>query len=183
MRIGLVRHFKVDLKKRRFMTAKEYNEHVYNYDRAEVIPNELVVDSYWEKCYCSSMPRAITTAKTIYHGEIILSDKLVEVPTASWINLNFRMPYYFWAVFARIAWLRNHASQPESRTVTLKRISEALEQIFSENTPDSNILIVSHAGALYEIKKLLRRKGFKGKGFITANNGQLYIFDSQKRSL
>lgn len=164
------------------MTAKEYNEHVYNYDRAGVIPNELVVDSYWEKCYCSSMTRAIITAKTIYHGEIIVSDKLVEVPTASWINLKFRMPYHFWAIFARFAWIRHYASQPEARAITIKRLTEILDQIFSENAADSNILIVSHAGALYEIKKMLRKKGFKGKGFITANNGQLYIFDSQKRS-
>lgn len=181
MRIGLVRHFKVDLKKRRFMTAKEYNEHVYNYDRAGVIPNELVVDSYWEKCYCSSLQRAITTAKTIYHGEIIISNKLIEVPTASWINLNFRMPYYFWSIFARFAWIRHHVSQPEQRAATLKRLTEILDYIISENAPDSNILIVSHAGALYEIKKMLRRRGFNGKGFITASNGKLYIFDSQKK--
>jgi broad specificity phosphatase PhoE len=182
MRIGLVRHFKVDLKKRRFMTAKEYNEHVYNYDRAGVIPNELVVDSYWEKCYCSSMPRAITTAKTIYHRDIIISDKLIEIPTASWINFNFRMPYHFWAIFARFAWVRHHASQPETRAKTMERLTEVLEQILTENSPDSNILIVSHAGTMYEIKRMLRSRGFEGKGFIHANNGQLYIFDSQKRS-
>jgi broad specificity phosphatase PhoE len=182
MRIGLVRHFKVDLNKRRFMTAKEYDEHVYNYDRAGVIPNELVVDSYWEKCYCSNLSRAITTAKTIYHGEIIISDKLIEVPAASWVDLKFRMPYYFWTIFARFAWIRHHVSQPEKKAETLKRLSQVLEQIISENTPDSNILIVSHAGALYEIKKLLRKRGFKGRGFIRASNGKLYIFDSQKRS-
>jgi broad specificity phosphatase PhoE len=182
MRIGLVRHFKVDLKKKKLMTSKEYNEHVYNYDRAGVLPNELVVDSYWEKCYCSSLPRAITTAKTIYHGEIIISDKLIEVPTAAWVNLRFKMPYHFWAIFARFAWIRHHVSQPEKRANTIKRLSEILEQIISENGAESNILIVSHAGALYEIKKMLRKKGFKGQGFITASNGKLYVFDSKSKS-
>jgi broad specificity phosphatase PhoE len=182
MRIGLVRHFKVDLKKKKLMSAKEYNEHVYNYDRAGVLPNELVVDSYWEKCYCSSLPRAITTAKTIYHGEIIISDKLIEVPTAAWADLRFKMPYYFWTIFARFAWIRHHVSQPENRTNTIKRLSEILEQIISENGAESNILIVSHAGALYEIKKMLRERGFEGKGFITASNGKLYVFDSKNRS-
>lgn len=180
MRIGLVRHFKVDLERKGFMTSKEYNEYMQNYDIAGVLPNELVVDSYWEKCYCSSLPRAITTAKTIYHGDIIITDKLIEVPTAAWIDLKFRVPYHFWAIFARVAWIRRHLSQPENRDKTLARLSEVLDKIISENKSDSNILIVSHAGALYEIKKMLRKRAFKGQGFITARNGKLYIYDSKK---
>lgn len=177
MRIGLVRHFKVDLKRRMFMTAKEYNEHVYNYDRAEVIPNELVVDEYWEKCYCSTLPRAITTAKTIYHGEIITTEKLVEIPTAAWANFKFRIPYQFWAIGARFAWIRNHITQPENRIRTLERINDVIDIILEENSTKSNILIVSHAGTLYEVQKILKKRGFKGKGFIKANNGKLYIYD------
>ncbi|MCM8711442.1 histidine phosphatase family protein [Clostridium sp. SYSU_GA19001] len=177
MRIGLVRHFKVDLYRSRFMTSREYNEHMYNYDRAEVIPNELVIDKDWDKCYCSSMPRAITTARTIYHGDMIITDKLVEIPAAAWLNLNIKLPYYLWAVLARFAWMRNHFSQPEGRIKTLKRINEILNVILSENEKDSNILIVSHAGTLYEIKKLLRKKGFKGEGFLKASNGRLYVYE------
>lgn len=177
MRIGLVRHFKVDLKRRSFMTSKEYNEHMFNYDRAGVIPNELVVDKYWERCYCSSMERAKITARTIYHGEIITTDKLVEIPTAAWINLRFKMPYHFWAIFARFAWIRHHITQPESRSSTIKRLNEIVDIILKENDYKSNILIVSHAGALYEIKRILRKKGFRGKGFLTAKNGELYIYD------
>lgn len=177
MRIGLVRHFKVDLKRRRFMTSEEYNEHVFNYDRAGVIPNELVIDSKWNKCYCSNLQRAITTAKTIYHGEIIITDKLIEVPTAAWANFKFRIPYQMWALIARFAWIRNHVSQPEARSKTLQRLNEILNTIIEENKKDSNILIVSHAGALYEIKKMLLNRGFKGRGFLRAKNGKLYVFD------
>lgn len=178
MRIGLVRHFRVDIKRKRFMTAKEYDEHTYNYDLAPVLSNELVVDEYWDRCYCSSLPRAITTAKTIYHGEIIITDKLVEIPAASFAKFNIKLPYHFWAAAARFAWIRNHFSQPEGRVKTLKRVSEIIDTILKENEPKSNILIVSHAGTLYEVKKLLRKKGFKGKGFLKASNGKLYIFDS-----
>lgn len=177
MKIGLVRHFKVNLHRSRFMTSKEYNEHMYNYDRAGVIPNELVIDKYWDKCYCSSMPRAITTAKTIYHGEIVITDKLVEIPAAAFLDLNFKLPYYLWAVLARFAWIRNHVSQPEGRTKTLKRINEIMDTILSENPKDSNILIVSHAGVLYEIKKILRKRGFSGEGFLQASNGRLYVYE------
>ena len=96
MRIGLIRHFKVDLKINKYMTSKEYNEYMANYDKAGVIANELVIDKDWDKCYCSNMSRAITTAKTVYHGEIIISDKLMEIPTAAFINTKLPLPYYLW---------------------------------------------------------------------------------------
>lgn len=174
MRIGLVRHFKVDLKKNKFMTSKQYNEYTKKYDLSEVIPNELVIDDEWDKCYCSSMSRAITTAKTIYHGEIIITDKLVEIPSVALMNIKAPIPYYIWAVVGRFAWIRNHISQPEGRKLTLKRINEILDIILKEE--NENILIVSHAGTLYEIKKILRKRGFKGEKFLKARNGRLYIF-------
>ena len=177
MKIGLIRHFKVDIKKNPFMTSKQYNEYMKNYDVSDVIPNELVVDKYWEKCYCSSMPRAVTTAKTVYHGEIIITDKLVEIPSAAWTNINIPLPYNFWALANRLAWIVSHVSQPEGRKVTLKRINEILDEILKEK--DKDILIVSHAGTLYEIRKILLKKGFRGDGFTKARNGRLYIFEKR----
>lgn len=176
MKIGLVRHFKVNLKRKKYMTYEEFNEHTYNYDRADVIPNELVIDKEWSKCYCSTLPRAITTAKTIYHGEIILSDKLVEIPVGAPLKLKFRIPYIFWTILARFAWIRHYTSQPEGRQATLKRLEQFLEEIINEENKNSNILIVSHAGALYELRKMLLKRGFRGDKFLTANNGRLYVY-------
>lgn len=175
MKIGLVRHFKVDIKRNRFMTAKEYNEYQYNYDRANVIKNELVVDSDWDKCYCSSMDRAITTAKTIYHGEIILTDKLVEIPSAAYLDINIKLPYHFWFFLGRLAWALNSAVQPESSNITRKRISEIVDMVLKGQ--DKNVLIVSHAGVMYELRKILLSRGFKGKKFLRANNGSLYVYE------
>jgi broad specificity phosphatase PhoE len=175
MKIGLIRHFKVDLYKRPFMTSKDYDEHMYNYDRAGVIPNEVVIDKEWDKCYCSTLPRAITTAQTVYHGEIIFSDKLIEIPVAAWFKTNLKLPYHVWGVLNRIAWIRNHISQPESRIKTLERVNSITEEIISQD--NKNILIVSHAGTLYEIQKLLRSNGFSGPRFLRAHNGKLYIFE------
>jgi broad specificity phosphatase PhoE len=180
MRIGLVRHFKVNLPRKRFMTSDEFNEYTLNYDKADVIPNELVIDKEWVKCYCSTLPRAMTTAKTIYHGEIILSDKLIEIPTGAPWKFNFKIPYRLWTVLARFAWIRQYSSQPEGRKATLKRLNEILNTIITENNVDSNILIVSHAGALYEIRKMLLRRGFRGDSFIQANNGKLYVYNNKK---
>jgi broad specificity phosphatase PhoE len=174
MRIGLVRHFKVNLKKNRFMTSKQYNEYIKKYDVSEVIPNELVIDNEWDTCYCSSLSRAITTANTIYHGKIIITDKLVEIPSVALVNMKISIPYLVWGILGRFAWIRNHTSQTEGRMATLKRINEIIDIILKEKS--KNILIVSHAGTLYEIKKILRKREFQGEKFIKARNGKLYIF-------
>lgn len=177
MKIGLVRHFKVDIMRSFFMSAEEFDKYTAEYDVAGVIKNELVVDKEWDKCYCSSLSRAITTAKTIYHGEIILTDKLVEIPTAAWVKLKFHIPYHLWAIINRIAWIRNNTSQPESRKLTLKRINEILDVILEEK--DKNILIVSHAGILYEVRKILLARGFHGDRFLKASNGKLYVYENK----
>lgn len=177
MKIGLVRHFKVDLKRDSFMTSEKYNEYMSKYEETGVIPNELVVDKNWNKCYCSSMQRAITTAKTIYHGDIIITDRLVEISFIARINTKLPLPYYFWTLINRIAWFRDHISQREGRTKTLKRIDEIINEILHQE--DKNILIVSHAGTLYEIQKILRRKGFRGHKFIKARNGKLYVMENE----
>jgi len=177
MRIGLIRHFKVDLEITKFMTSKEYNEYMAHYDKAGVIVNELVIDKDWDKCYCSNMSRAITTAKTVYHGEIIISDKLMEIPTAAFINTKFPLPYLLWGVLNRFAWLGNLVSQPEKKLATLKRVNEILDTILKEES--CNILIVSHAGALHEIRKILIKKGFRGERFLGARNGKLYVYKNE----
>lgn len=160
------------------MTAKEYNKYTADYDKAGVIPNEIVVDELWDKCYCSSLPRAVTTAKTIYHGEIIPTDNLKEVPTAAIFNFKFYLPYNFWAVLGRFAWIRSFSSNPEGHAKTLKRINEEMKIIMEDKA--ENILIVSHAGTMYEIQKILRKKGFKGKRFFKSRNGKLYVFTKKR---
>lgn len=173
MRIGLIRHFKVDLKRNRFMTAEEYDKYSAQYDKAGVIENEVVVDELWDKCYCSSLPRAVHTAKTVYDGEIAVTDKLMEIHSKALMKLKVKLPYHFWAVLNRIGWISDHVNHPEGRSTTLKRINEVIDEVL--NQPEKNILIVSHAGTMYEIQKILRKKGFKGDFFLKPRNGKLYI--------
>ncbi|MEA4826300.1 MAG: hypothetical protein VB130_06665, partial [Clostridium sp.] len=114
----------------------------------------------------------------IYHGEIVITDKLVEIPSAVMMNTKIPLPYYFWAILSRIAWIRNHASQPEMRRETLERINSILDVILEEK--DKDIIIVSHAGTLYEIQRILLKKGFRGDRFLKAKNGKLYVFEKQQ---
>lgn len=174
MRIGLIRHFKVDIKRKRYMTSVEYDKYSYDYERSDVIPNEIVIDENWDKCYCSSMCRAVITAKTVYHGKIIISDKLVEIPSAARIKTKLRLPYHLWAVLNRAAWAENVSAKIEGKTNTRKRINCVMDEILKQT--DKNILIVSHAGTMFELQRILLRNGFKGEKFITPRNGRLYEF-------
>lgn len=177
MRIGLIRHFKVDLKRKKFMTSEEYNQYSTQYDIAGVIENEIVIDKEWDKCYCSSLPRAIHTAKTVYHGPIITTDKLREISAAAWVKTNIPLPYQLWSLLNRVAWIRNSISQPEGRRASLKRINEIIDEILKEE--NKNILIVSHAGTMYEIRKILIKNGFEGEWFLKPKNGKLYILKNK----
>ena len=77
-------------------------------------------------------------------------------------------------VLNRFAWLGNLVSQPEKKLATLKRVNEIVDTILKEES--GNILIVSHAGALHEIRKILIQKGFRGERFLGARNGKLYVY-------
>ncbi|MDP4088468.1 MAG: histidine phosphatase family protein [Bacillota bacterium] len=177
MRIGLVRHFRVDIKKNRFMTSEGYNKYSHDYDFADVIPNEVVIDKDWDKCYCSILPRAMKTARTIYHGDIIPTDKLREIPSAAAFKFKFFLPYNLWAILNRLVWSLNRPVNPEGKSRTSQRINEIMDTIFMDSA--ENILIVSHAGTMYEIERILRRKGFKGPFFFKPRNGKLYIYEKK----
>ncbi|QDR82632.1 hypothetical protein SPTER_40610 [Sporomusa termitida] len=54
MKIGLVRHFRVDCSHKYLMTDEEFREWVGLYDCAAIMPEGMPVNtSDWEKCYCS----------------------------------------------------------------------------------------------------------------------------------
>ena len=76
-----------------------------------------------------------------------------------------------------MSWIRNHPSQPEIRSLTKVRVKNILDEIIANATEEDNILIVSHAGIMYSIRKELERRGFKGDKFLKAENGKLYLYE------
>jgi probable phosphoglycerate mutase len=66
MKIGLVRHFEVLLKKpprKKFITQSELLEWMEEYDRAEIDKARTSLQNImWQRCYSSDLPRAIETA-------------------------------------------------------------------------------------------------------------------------
>lgn len=177
MKIGLVRHFKVNVKPGEGgLSSAEFEMAMNNYDNADVIPNNLNIrENDWDICYASTLPRAIKTAKTIYGGEIITTDLIREVPILPFTKRNFVLPAFFWHMAARIAWLKNKPSQPEGKHETENRINKFLEIIDSSGY--EKILVVSHGFFMGSLFKILLKKGFKGEMDFRPRNGKLYILE------
>lgn len=176
MIIGLVRHFKVDLPHRRLMTSGDFSKWARDYDTAGVIENQVKMgDIVWDKCYCSDLSRAVTTAGTIYSGEIISTELLREVPMSPAFKSRIRLPHFLWGVTARIAWWISHKSQDERRKETKRRIQKFLSMIHVDE--NSNILVVCHGFLMYFFQRELKRRGFKGKIKSRIKNGTMYMFE------
>ncbi len=146
------------------------------YDVALVKPNGLKINSDdWEICYCSTLPRAITTAESIYKGKIIKTDLIIEVPISPFTKRNIKLPSFIWHIGARIAWYRSHKSQIENIDGTKKRINEFYKII--KNSGYENILIVSHGYFLRMFYEEMKKKCFEGEVDVNVQNGKLYIIN------
>jgi len=177
MKVGLVRHFEVikpQINGR--MTSAEFKAWQDGYDTADVkIKPTNTKGEDWQICYCSTLPRAFKTAKTIYAGEIIQTDLLREIEIAPAFNTKFKFSFMFWTIIGRCAWFLSHKSQSEKHIETKERAHEVVAKILNKHQQE-NVLIVSHGAIMYYIRKELLLNGFTGPSFGKAKNGLLYTF-------
>lgn len=179
MIIGLIRHFKVDYKKKLFMTSMEFKEWEENYNKSDVIRKDVeLMGIKWDKCYSSTLIRAMITAQYVYKETIIQNDLIRETIIDPIFNSNIKLPYWFWAVGGRIAWFFNHKSQEENKKITKEKAKKFIDLLLNEveENKAENILIVTHGFFMYSLQKELRRKGFLGKLIYTPKNGILYVY-------
>ncbi len=175
MRIGLLRHFKVNCPHKKMMTSKEFREWSLKYEVSKVIKKKVEMYGIeWDICYVSDLPRAITTAKEVYSGHLRIDKLLREVDNAPFIHTErLRLPFELWHICGRLAWFLNSTSQPESMIDTKKRINAFLDHI---DWSQDNILIVFHGFMLYNFQKELRKRGFHGEKLKLVKNGVLYEY-------
>lgn len=175
MRIGLVRHFKVNCPHKKWMTSEEFRQWSEKYEHSKVIKRPVEMCGIeWDVCYSSDLPRAVATAEEVYSGHIMLDKLLREVDNAPFIHTDrFRLPFEVWHICGRLAWLFKSKSQPESIRETKKRIHAFMDKI---DWTKENILIVFHGFMLFNFQRELRRRGFSGKQIKKVRNGILYVF-------
>lgn len=179
MKIGLVRHFKVKrgFPDKRFITGEEYLQWLKEYDASDIEIGEYNLQGIkWEKCLSSNLHRAFKTAEHIYGGQVIITDQLREIRVYPIFKRKIRLPFMAWMLLVRAAWFFNHKSQLESKKDVDQRINQLLDEILSQDQED--ILLVSHGGLMFFLRKELIRRGFAGpKLGGTPVNGKLYVFE------
>ena len=176
MKIGIVRHYKVDYKTKKMMNSNDFEEYVTGYDNASVIENKIdLAFIQWKKCYCSDLTRAIITAKRIYDKELEMTDLLREVKMYPVKKTQLKIPAFLWSISSRIAWKLNHVSQLETSNDTRRRVKGFLSKLDLKG--DENILIVSHGFFLMTLVNELKLLGFKGYIPRNMKNGHLYILE------
>ena len=175
MRIGLLRHFKVNCPHKKMMTSEEFREWSEKYETARVTKNKVEMYGIeWDVCYVSDLPRAITTAREVYSGKLIIDKLLREVDNAPFVHTErLRLPFEVWHICGRLAWYFRSKSQPETIRGTKKRIHKFLDHI---DWSKENILIVFHGFMLYNFQKELRKRGFRGNKLKFVKNGVLYEY-------
>ena len=177
MKIGLVRHFKVitsnPVKK---LSSTEFDEQMKSYDNSPVRDNNVKLNSNdWDICYASTLSRASETAKSIYQGEIISTNLIIEVPLSAFMKTNSHFPSMVWHIGGRIAWLFSFKSQAESISGTKQRIDYFMKII--EESEHKNILVVSHGFFMKVFVRQLKKRGFIGGIDFAPKNGKLYLFE------
>ena len=161
MKIGLIRHFKVNYHKKLFMTSKQFKQWEENYNTSEVIKNDVeLMGIKWDKCYSSTLIRAIITAQHVYKDEIVQNDLIRETIIDPIFKTNLKLPYLFWAVSGRLAWYFNHKSQEENKTITKDKAKKFVDLLLDQTQKESkeNILIVTHGFFMYSLQKELKKK-------------------------
>lgn len=179
MKVGLIRHFKVDCYTPEpwcLITPEQFAQWLDQYELSDIQqPEDLPNLGIWSKCYTSNMPRAIKTAKTIFNGPIVETEALREVVMYPPIKKSIKLPMILWVYLGRFAWMLSHKSQLESKANFEKRLKYIVEEIILKDRDD--VLIVSHGFLMYFLRKELLRLGFKGSNFTLAQNGVVYVFE------
>lgn len=177
MKIGLVRHFKVDCPHKGLYSGEQFDKWSYDYDYSEVFKKKVDLKGIdWEICYSSDLKRAIETAQYAYDGDIIMSPLLREVPANKFTNKNIKLPVDLWLLMARQSWKKSSDFQKETYQDTINRIDDIFTEIIKGNR---NTLVFCHGFLILQIRKYLLSKGFKGDRILKAQNGKMYLFEKE----
>jgi broad specificity phosphatase PhoE len=176
MKIGLVRHFKVDqqMPKGFLIDYDALTDWFTKYDEADVHYTHVDLSAVnWERCYTSTMSRAYNTARHIYKGEIQPLDDLREVSVLDLMNKKRKLPIILWAILIK----RKTLSANEITASTKKKLADFVDAILLKH--EKEILIVSHGFIMMLLQQELLARGFSGEQFRNPKNGKVYIFENQ----
>jgi broad specificity phosphatase PhoE len=157
-------------------TSAELQAWREEYDKADVIPFPVADETpNWSRCYASDLPRAATTARALFHGEITELAMLREGKFGPFPTGGLRLPVWLWRNVIRLAWLGGHRSQKHLRDDFFSRVRGVADLIESHR---EDLLIVSHAGMMLYLRKELIRRGLRGPPIGIAQHARVYVMQS-----
>lgn len=187
MKLGLIRHFKVDLKPRRtWLTGEQFNKWLQEYETAPIVaPEHEIGRQRWTLCLCSDQARAVHTASYFEAQRFVYTEQLREISVAAirFGRIRFsglRLPVSFWLVLGRLCWSVGHSSQPESRTAVMRRADSVINSLIvdaEESAEEGCVLIVSHGAFMKVLDRRLRRRGYEAERMRYPRNGQLFMYE------
>ncbi len=178
MRIGLLRHFPVELPlPQGWRTAGDLSDWRTRYDLSPTIPRLVDLGALpWDRCLSSDLERALVTAKAAFPGPVESMPLLREVEFATFRTGRLRLPILLWRGVLGLSWATGHRSQRATRDAFRSRVNEAADLL--EGTA-GNTLVVCHAGIMIYLSAELRRRGFLGPKLRRPLHATLYCYEGK----
>lgn len=176
MRIGLIRHFKVqEGLPKGWTTAAQLYAWRSRYESSQVTPAPLNLgDIHWDTCLSSDIDRAVTTAKAAFEGEIEYTPLLREAEFTPLKTGPLRLPSGLWRQLYRLVWLSGHHSQRACRDDFRSRVM-AVADLLEKRC--GNTLVVCHAGMMVFLALELRHRGFTGPKLRMPDHATVYLYE------
>lgn len=174
MKIGLIRHYKVDLPyPRKFLiSAEELRQWFSDYETAGL--QISVADTggvEWKKCISSPLFRAKETATSVFGDGYIVSGELSELDILPLLNSKRKLPLFVWALIMK----KKSESESEITARFRNNLNNFLDKLLSDNS--ENTLLVCHGFVMMHLRKELKRRGYKGPYFSSPANAKVYIYE------
>ncbi len=174
--IILLRHSKVALEQRGWMTAKKAatfrekynNAPIYKFDKDTVL-SKLPI-KITDTIYVSTLPRSIATAILLYaDSSEIVSTGLLNEFELQIVRLPLILPYKAWTAVSRTFWLMGLEKEgTESYKEARQRVRLIADMIEEKTATQQQLIFVTHGFVNRNIAKELKRRGWT----ITQNQGK-----------
>lgn len=169
--IVLIRHAKVDLETKGWMSAQKAKCFRTAYDTAAIhnflpdtvlskIPNRIT-----DTVYTSSLPRSLCTAFNLFDDSVIYySTPFFDEFELHIIRLPLVLPYKAWTAISRFGWFvgfkREHT---ETHKEARRRVKHAVNFIEEKSRHNEQVILVTHGFLNHKIKNKLKRRGWRIK--------------------
>jgi broad specificity phosphatase PhoE len=176
MKIGMIRHGKVQHRDPFLTTADEFEASRKKYYEASIETfNLTITPEAFPVCYVSSLKRTQDTAKIVYLGKFQTTDELIEIPNRAFFLQKIKIPTFIRAASGRIGWFVNSSKVPETRKQSDERATKFLSLILKET--DKDVLLVTHGFFMHSLAHALYELGFKGHLPLSVPNVKLFVFE------